>query len=147
MSRPLWGESEAGSWTPFLEAGPGCCPPPPLYNYKPNYYLQRRRGEEPWQFSFHLFVCLFTDLSQISPNALCLGLPVTKPEDWDSESLQCTELCLTLKQLPQDHLVLSSPHPTPLRPSFQYRGICSNSGWGSLTEPCTQTSCDPFQTS
>lgn len=33
MSRPLWGESEAGSWTPLLGTGPGCPLPTPTNPY------------------------------------------------------------------------------------------------------------------
>lgn len=43
MSRSLWGESEAGSWTPLLKAGPGCHPPP--YTHYIISQIQRM-GEE-----------------------------------------------------------------------------------------------------
>ena len=66
-----------------------------------------------------------------SPSALCLGLPVTKPEDWDRESLQYAELCSVLKLISQDRRTRAPPPPQS--PSFQSVGICSSSGWGSLT--------------
>lgn len=111
MSRPLWGESEAGSWAPLPGAGPGCCPPP-LYNYKPNYYLQRRRGGA--------LVVLVSSVCQSvywpeldSPSALCLGLPVTKTEEWDIEraAVHWAVFCFKANIPGPSHTVPPSPAP------------------------------------
>lgn len=71
MSPSLWGESEAGSWTPLLQAGPGCHPSSlyTLYN-KPNSEDGGRSIGDTG------FVCLFCVLNRDRyTNVLFLGPP------------------------------------------------------------------------
>lgn len=83
MSRPIWGESAAGSQTPLLGAGPGYClppQPPPHYIIMGQTIIYRGGGGGAWRFGFYLF-CLFTDLGQKDSMHFCLGLLVDQPED------------------------------------------------------------------
>lgn len=117
-------------------------PPPPIIISLTIIY--RGGGEEHGHFWFHLFVFLFTDLSQISPSALCLGLPGTKPGAGTGKPGELQNWGLFFyADTPRPAPAPPPPHP----PKFSVLGISEGVGdWGSLMEPCIHTSCDPLQT-